>query len=126
MHGFSAVLGSAPRRLVAALAMLGAVWGGLGIHLGPHSHSGGIPSATEAVAACAHHLRTAHLEPQRTVHLRACPACLFSHSNLGPVRPAGPACYPSAPEILPAARPLIASLLTPQPPSSRGPPYFSA
>lgn len=124
-HPRSAHFASSPRRLIAALAALVAVWGGLGIHLGPHGHSDELLPATDTIAACASHLRALHVEAQRTLHLRECPACLLSHSNVGAVRPLSPALAATAPQDLPAPAPLVVSLLALPAPSSRGPPALS-
>jgi hypothetical protein len=112
-------------RAIAIVAAMVLLSGGLGIHLGPHGHQGPSQADAEVLTACAHHVRTLHVEPRHSAHFGPCPACLLSHTNLGVVSPLSLTLGAVAPEVLATDAPLLASLLAPHAASSRGPPTLS-
>lgn len=89
--------GSAPgprpvaRRWTAALLAAVLALSALGLHAAVHDHSEAALPASLAIAACASHLATVHVEARRTVRVPECPACLLSHLNHGAARPSTPA-----------------------------------
>jgi hypothetical protein len=126
MHGIASPTPTS-RRLVAALAAVLALCGGLGLHLGPHGPYGEterIGPTTESVGPC-NGLRTLHVESYRTVHVPECPACLLGHSKLSVVRPPSPALLAALPEVPSAPAPHGVPLPSLRAPTSRGPPLLS-